>query len=510
MKRKIFMAIYDVDVDKGGINSVMFTRTHLFDNEKYSTALVTLDDKRNYPEIEAQLKADGRIAKSSQIINIYEYYRNKFTSDHIDEEILSRYQKNLQREEEGYHHQIEGDIARYFDNGRYVKYKRWDRDGRLVVVDHFSETRVRLYREYYHPDGYLMQKDTFHPSNNKVTQMQYFTKDGFCYLSRWFNHMKGNPQIILLFEPNQAKAKVFNSPLEFHTYFMEELCDAEAVKPFFICDGPGTCPKVKGISAGKAMRIYAIHTCHFLEPFKYGSEPKPGMKNIFYNNDEDAPIVVLTDYQKRDIERQFPERHWNIHVIPNVAEHELVEVEKHLNRVVVISRFDKVKRLDLLIRAFKKTVDEVPDAELHIYGNGAQEKELKQLIKDLDMKFNIKLLPYTTDVYTKMSEALFTVVTSIYEGQNLVVMEAMTQKVPTIAFDVNYFIPELTDHVTGLTVEDGDIDQLAAAMADWLYKPEKALEVGERAYEIANEKYTHQRQYENWVRLFEEEIAKHG
>ncbi|AMA64580.1 MULTISPECIES: glycosyltransferase [Kurthia] len=508
MKRKIFMAVNDVNINKGGINSVMFSRTHLFDNDKYSTALVTLDDKTNYPEIEKQLKYEGRIAETSEVINIFEYYRNKFTRGEVNEEIRAQYERNLQREEEGYHYQLDGKVARYFDNGRYVKYKRWDDEGRLRVVDYFSEIRVRIEREIYHIDGYLLQKETYHPSNNKVTQIHYYTKEGFCYLSRWFNHNTGKPQRIVLFSPDRQEAKVFPSNLEFHASFLEELCDLEEVKPIIICDGPGTSPKVQHIPAEKAIRIYTIHTNHLLEPYTIGSEVKPDIKHVLNNKDEDAPIVVLTNRQKIDIETQFSDRKWNIHVISNVAESELQVTKKHLNRVVTISRYNSEKRLDLLIQAFKKTVEVVPDAELHIYGDGPQKDALKKLIADLKLRKSVKLLPYTNDVFTKLSEGLFTVITSIYEGQSLVILEAMTQKVPAISFKVNYLVRELTDGTTGKVVPNGDIDALAEAMTDWLYTPEKALEVGEHAYQVVNEKYTRERQYQEWDELFEQEIAK--
>lgn len=175
---------------------------------------------------------------------------------------------------------------------------------------------------------------------------------------------------------------------------------------------------------------------------------------------------------------------------------------------MTISRYNSEKRLDLLIQAFKKTVEVVPDAELHIYGDGPQKDALKKLIADLKLRKSVKLLPYTNDVFTKLSEGLFTVITSIYEGQSLVILEAMTQKVPAISFKVNYLVRELTDGTTGKVVPNGDIDALAEAMTDWLYTPEKALEVGEHAYQVVNEKYTRERQYQEWDELFEQEIAK--
>ena len=81
-KRTVFMVVWDVDVHKGGINSVMFRRTHMFNNERYRSNIVTFDDKQyGYAEVEKQLHDDGRLDSEASIINVYDYYRKKMTRD---------------------------------------------------------------------------------------------------------------------------------------------------------------------------------------------------------------------------------------------------------------------------------------------------------------------------------------------------------------------------------------------------------------------------------------------
>lgn len=508
MKRKIFMVVHDSDVNKGGINSVMFSRSHLFNNEQYSSSIVTLDDKTNYLEIEQQLKEDGRLAPEASIINIYEFYRNKFTHGGVNEEMRQHYEKNLQREEEGYHYSIEDDIARYFQNGRYVKFKRWDEDGRLVVVDYFSEMRFRIVREEYHPDGYLIKKTTFHPSNNKPTQSHYYTKEGFCYLSRWFNHLNGKQLRVVLFSPDKQKAKAFENNLLFHSYFLDELCELEETKPIVICDGPNTVRKVQMMSSNKAVRIYTIHSNHLVAPYKLGGEVREDIGKIIANEDEEAPVVVLTNRQKIDLETQFSNRHWNLPIISHAMEVPTEFPKKQDNLIVVVSRYSEVKRLHLLIEAFQKTLDAVPDAKLHLYGEGPLKKDLQKQIRKLKMTKSVLLKDYTTDVASKLGAALFTVNTSESEGQGLVMLEAMAQKTPTIAFNINYIVREIQDQTAGKVVPDGDVEKLAETMIDWLYNPKKTKQLGETAYEVVKKYYSTTQQYQRWEQLFEEETAR--
>lgn len=508
MKRKVLMVAHDSDVNKGGINSVMFSRTHLFQNDKYSSDIVTLDDKTNYSQIEKQLKEDGRLAPNSKIINVYDFYRNKFTHGGINEEMRMHYEKNLQREEDNYHYNFEGDVARYFQNGRYVKYKRWDEDGRLLIVDYFSEIRVRIIREEYHVDGYMIKKTTFHPSNNKATQVHYFTKEGFCYLTRWFNHLNGKQSRVMLFSPDKQKAKAFENNTLFHSYFLDELCSLQTEKPIIISDGASTIKKVQDMTADKAIRIYTLHTNHLEEPFNVGSKVNVKVENVLTNPDQLAPIVLLTNRQKNDLETQFPNREWNLQVISHALDVSDKKVEKQENLIVVVGRFSEEKRFNLLIDTFKIVLDSVPDARLHIYGEGPTKSAIKKQIRKLKMTKSVSLMPYTLEKNEKLAAGLFTVNTSLYEGQGLVILEAMAQKTPTIAFDINYIVQEVQNNIAGKVVPNGDIEKLAEAMVDWLYNPEQVKAIGEVAQEVVKKEYSVQQQYKLWDVLFEKEINR--
>lgn len=508
MKRKVLMVAHDSDVNKGGINSVMFSRTYLFNNNKYSSDIVTLDDKTNYSEIEQQLKEDGRLSPNSKIINVYDFYRNKFTQGGINEVMKQHYEKNLQREEESYQYNIDGDVARYFQNGRYVKFKRWDESGRLLVVDYFSEIRVRIVREEYHLDGYMIKKTTFHPSNNKATQVHYYTKEGFCYLTRWFNHLNGKQSRVMLFSPDKQKAVAFENNIIFHSYFLDELCSLQKIKPIVICDGPGTTNKVQAMTADKAARIYTLHTNHLDEPYKLGSKIKKRVENVLSNPDQLAPIVVLTNRQKKDLEIQFPERDWNLQVISHAIEVPDEVTKKQENLIVVVGRFSEEKRFNLLVDAFKLVLDSVPDAKLHMYGDGPTKVEIKKQIRKLKLTKSVSLKPYTLETDAKLGSALFTVNTSVYEGQGLVMLEAMAQKTPTIAFDINYIVHEVHDNSAGKVVPNGDVEKLAEAMIDWLYNPEQVKELGEKAQNLVRKEYSVKQQFEQWDTLFDQEIKR--
>lgn len=96
------MVVWDIDVDKYGVNSVMYKRAGLLNNADYSSELITLDYKDNYSEIELQLKKAGRLAENVKITNIYDYYKKSYTTSEPTAESIESYRLASEKLEHGY------------------------------------------------------------------------------------------------------------------------------------------------------------------------------------------------------------------------------------------------------------------------------------------------------------------------------------------------------------------------------------------------------------------------
>lgn len=504
-KRKVFMLVWDVDVDKGGINSVMFRRSHMFNNASYSSDIITLDDKPfSYADIERTLHDDGRLARDARIINVYDYYRQKMTRDKtVSDEDREHYEQLHKREEKGYKIQDEQHATKYFLNGQFVKHKKWDEDGKLASIDYYhSTTRVIAYTEEYHPAGYLIRKSTYHPKNGGLNQILHYTVDGHCFLARWFNSGTGKQQRIVLFAPDTKEAIAFENNNEFHKYFLEELVSKEAEKPYIICDGPGSAYKLQQVDASLAHRIYAIHTTVYEAPFTRGSELKDNHKRLFANTDAHVPVVVLTDHQKKDLEADFGDN-FDYYVISHAMNVRKKPVEKKPFTASIVSRLATEKRVDLAIRAFKYVVRDEPDAVLNIYGTGEQEEALRKLIRRLKLTKHVFLKGYTTEADDVFAASQFTIITSRYEGQSLVALEAYANKTAVVAFNINYLVEEMYDNPSMASiVPDEDVEALADAMIELMKDPERAKRMGEVGYDIVKQHYTSDGQYAKWDALF--------
>lgn len=502
------MTAWDMDVEKGGVNKVMLHRSALFSNEDYRSVLLTMDFKKNYPEITSELRATGQLGRDVEIINVYDYYSEKFASKDVTPEQKEHYKLNTQKFEGDFWVQDGGYFARYFVNGTYVKYKQWDDDGILNFIDYFDENRVRIRREEFHPEGYKIRETLYHPANNKKNQERYFTPDGFCYLTMWFNYQTGKQQRIYLFEPTHKKVVDFANRKEFHTYWLEEMCRTEVVKPVVIVDGPATAERVIEMDDDLAYKIYMLHINHFEEPYTLGSPYREAVQPILDIIPKGYPVVVLTDQQQLDLHKEIGNR-GNIHVIPNSVELPVVKVEKEPLLVSLVARYTKDKRIDQAIEAFLEVARDVPGAKLEIYGTGDEEDQLKKLIKKLKVQHSVKLKGYTNRIDEVFAKSAVSLVTSKAEGFSLVMLESFANHTPVVSYEINYGPAQvIKDGETGYLVPDGDIEALADRIKQLLENPADAKRMGDNAFQLIKEAYTPEIYYENWRNLIEQTIAE--
>nr|WP_276513844.1 glycosyltransferase [Cytobacillus horneckiae] len=254
-----------------------------------------------------------------------------------------------------------------------------------------------------------------------------------------------------------------------------------------------------------AYRIYTIHTNHFDAPHIYGSPIKEDHVTLLNNIEKEDALVVLTESQKKDIVKQFGD-YKNVHVVPNfITPIKNVTFNRNPNLVTMISRYHPEKGIDEAIHAFKKVIQKLPQAKFEIYGHGEDEERLKKLINQLGLSNQVFLKGYTTNVGDVFGKSSLTLLTSKFEGLNVVCLESMSCKVPVVSYDVNYGMSDMIrDGETGYLVKHGDQAALADNIIDLLNHPKKIKEMGQRAYDFVLTNYSKGQVCQKWITLFNE------
>ncbi|ATD66158.1 glycosyl transferase [Luteimonas chenhongjianii] len=131
--------------------------------------------------------------------------------------------------------------------------------------------------------------------------------------------------------------------------------------------------------------------------------------------------------------------------------------------VLTVGTLKKVKRHDLLLRAFARLAE--PDLTLCILGEGEERPRLEALVRDLRLHGRVSMPGYVADPSAWYAHADLFVLASDYEGFGNVIVEAMEYGVPIVSTDCPAGPSEILEGGKyGTLTPVGDPEALAAAM----------------------------------------------
>tara|TARA_B100000902_G_C27322403_1_gene925629 strand:+ start:591 stop:1760 length:1170 start_codon:yes stop_codon:yes gene_type:complete len=114
-------------------------------------------------------------------------------------------------------------------------------------------------------------------------------------------------------------------------------------------------------------------------------------------------IFVLSDYSKTEKRYLFNKKAIVCQgAIKKSAIEKIKSQTKDINSIICVSRLEQDKRIDILLKAFKKLLDTYPNKKLIICGTGSSEKDLKQLSKNLGISQSVIFTGFVSDA--KMEE----------------------------------------------------------------------------------------------------------
>lgn len=134
-------------------------------------------------------------------------------------------------------------------------------------------------------------------------------------------------------------------------------------------------------------------------------------------------------------------------------------------RIGAVGRLTAVKRLDRLLDAFAQGCARLPDWELHLFGEGPLEQDLREQAARLGIGDRVRFRGTVTDMAAAYQELSVVALTSEREGRPMALAEASACGVPSVSFDLSAGVRELVeDGRTGTLVTPGDTAAFAAAL----------------------------------------------
>jgi len=191
----------------------------------------------------------------------------------------------------------------------------------------------------------------------------------------------------------------------------------------------------------------------------------------------------------------------------------LTELEKKRNELNLtqhdfvvgnVARLIPQKDQKTLIRAFSRVVQSDTDVKLIIVGGGKLENILKRLVRDLDIEDHVIFtgLIARAEVYRILHILDLFVMTSLWEGFCVAVLQAMAARKPLILTDIPPFREASDDGVCGKLVPVKNPEAIAKAILELKNNPKMAKEMGETARKRVMENFLIQNTVEDYEKLY--------
>lgn len=126
--------------------------------------------------------------------------------------------------------------------------------------------------------------------------------------------------------------------------------------------------------------------------------------------------------------------------------------------------YRKQKNLQELLRAFAIVLRQEPSAILELWGDGKDKKKLKELAIRLKIAEHVTFKGWSKNPWEKIDAATSLVMSSLFEGLPMAIMEAISRGIPVISSNIETGPSDEISDINGFLYESGNISDLAQKM----------------------------------------------
>lgn len=290
-------------------------------------------------------------------------------------------------------------------------------------------------------------------------------------------------------------------------YFKQQKVISQ-IKPDIIIS-VGQCEKyIVPLLHTKAIKIREIH---FNSNYRYFTYKSKILAKILIFLDykviskEYDKIVLLT---KEDKDTFFSNNNKFIYIHNPVTfePSNIINYNINSNYVIGVGRLNTQKDFISLIKAWNLVQRECPNWKLKIVGEGPERNNLEEEIKRLNLGNSVVLTGYSNNVKKEMLESSIFVLTSLYEGFGLVLLEAMACGLPPVAFACQFGPKDIiTDGNNGLLIYNRDIKSFSEKLIYLIQHPNIRKDMSNQALKRVKD-FSINNIIAQWMQLFQSEL----
>jgi glycosyltransferase involved in cell wall biosynthesis len=174
---------------------------------------------------------------------------------------------------------------------------------------------------------------------------------------------------------------------------------------------------------------------------------------------------------------------------------------------IAIGRLARVKDYPTLLRAFAKLQGR---PHLKIAGSGPEEEILRKLAAELNIEDRVEFAGFHRDVQHLLASTDAFVLSSLWEGLPISILEAAAAGLPVVATDGNGTREAMIPDKTGLIVPVADVASLSHAMAMLMtMPPEDRLNMGARGRQLVEGHFSLPIVVGQWEKLYSQLLQEH-
>jgi glycosyltransferase involved in cell wall biosynthesis len=172
-----------------------------------------------------------------------------------------------------------------------------------------------------------------------------------------------------------------------------------------------------------------------------------------------------------------------------------------------VAMFRGSKGHQYLVDAFTIVLDECPSASLLLVGDGIRRAEVERLVAERGLSRSVRFTGFRHDVPELLRLMDCLVVSSVREGIPQALLQALASEIPVVATRVGGMGEVIVDGVTGLTVNAGDPEGLAAGVLATLRDVEAARRRAKVGRQLVETRYSRAAVTDRMIAIYDEILA---
>ena len=173
-----------------------------------------------------------------------------------------------------------------------------------------------------------------------------------------------------------------------------------------------------------------------------------------------------------------------------------------------VAYLEENKGQEYLIRAMVEVAEKYPRTRLFILGTGRLESTLKNLAKELSLEQNIIFTGLRDDVGAFLNIFSLLTVSSLKEGLNSTILDALALEIPVVATDAGGIPEIITQGENGLLVPRANPEALASGIIWMLSNPDKARDMASKGCQKVREKFSDKSMVEKNSLIYQKLLAE--